>query len=109
MAGLAHRSMVLTTLAPHLYLTCAQVLCEGVSYRPTTAMLPRMLVPIGFNTYRMWTLMSWCAAAAAAAGGLGLWHVVLAVGNLVFWAYNLFVFLLLTMLPTYLDPHKCEV
>lgn len=95
----------LAAAAPHLYLTCAQVLCECFSSGSTTAALPRMLVPIGFNTYRMGTLITWVAAASAA--GLGPAHVALAGANLVFWAYNLFGFLLPNMLPRYLDPKKC--
>jgi hypothetical protein len=98
---------VLAAVAPHLYLTVAQVVCETFTGGGATAALPRMLVPVGFNTYRMWTLAAWVSAAAAS--GLGPWHVALAAANLVFWAYNLFGFLLLNMLPRYLDPAKCAV
>lgn len=44
---------VLRLVAPHLYLTMVQVLCEYCTRGNHVAMLPRMLVPIGFNTYRM--------------------------------------------------------
>jgi hypothetical protein len=102
-------SQVLCILGPHLYLTAMQVLCESLSSSSVTgdrtALLPRLLVPIGFNSYRMWVLVRWCAAAVAA--GLGPWHVGLAVLNLGFWAYNLFVFLLLKVVPHYLDPQRC--
>ena len=96
---------VLMILGPHMYLTMVQVLCEYCTRGSHVAMLPRMLVPIGFNTYRMWTLWVW--ATAAISSGLGPWHVGLAVANLLFWAYNLFVFLLGKMVPIYLDPAKC--
>jgi hypothetical protein len=98
---------VLAALGPHLFLTAAQVVCEFFTGSGTTATLPRMLVPIGFNTFRMWTLWTWCGAVAAS--GLGPWHMALAVINLGFWAYNLFIFLLLKMLPAYLDTKKCAV
>lgn len=99
--------VVLRIVGPHLYLIVAQVACECFSSGSRVAMLPRMLVPIGFNTYRMWALCEWCRAAVAAS--LGHWHVALAVFNLVFWAYNLFVFLLLRMVPLYLNPAKAAV
>lgn len=95
---------VLRALGPHLYLTSAQVVCEFFTGDGHTAALPRMLVPIGFNAYRMCALAAWCGAAAA---GLGPWHLGLAAANLALWAYNLFGFLLLDMLPRYLDPAKC--
>jgi hypothetical protein len=102
-------SQVLCILGPHLYLTAMQVLCESLSSSSvtgnSTALLPRLLVPIGFNTYRMWVLVRWCASAVAA--GLAPWHVGLAILNLGFWAYNLFVFLLLRVVPYYLDPRRC--
>ncbi|KAI8473423.1 MAG: hypothetical protein J3K34DRAFT_466480 [Monoraphidium minutum] len=94
---------VLAAVAPHLYLTVAQVVCEFFTGGGTTAALPRMLVPVGFNAWRMAALAGWCGAAA----GLGPWHVALAAANTAFWGYNLFGFLLLNMLPRYLDPQKC--
>lgn len=100
-------SVVLRTLGPHLYLIAAQVICESFSSNAHVAMLPRMLVPIGFNTYRMWTLVAWCRVAVAAK--MGPLHVGLAVSNVLFWAFNLFVFLLLKMVPQYLDPAKTAV
>jgi hypothetical protein len=107
--GCVSNSQVLIILGPHLYLTAMQVLCEFLSSSSVTgnrtALLPRLLVPIGFNTYRMWVFMRWCVAAVAA--GLGPWQVGLAFLNLGFWAYNLFVFLLLRVVPYYLDPQRC--
>eukprot|EP00879_Flechtneria_rotunda_P004367 GHRR01004618.1.p1 GENE.GHRR01004618.1~~GHRR01004618.1.p1 ORF type:complete len:229 (+),score=48.65 GHRR01004618.1:229-915(+) len=96
---------VLQAVGPHLFLTSTQVICEYLTSGANVAMLPRMLVPIGFNTYRMWTLVTWCSAILPA--GLGPWHQALAVLNLLFWAYNLFGFLLLNMVPRYLDAQKC--
>jgi hypothetical protein len=88
-----------------------QVRCEFLSSSSltgnATALLPRLLVPIGFNTYRMWVLVRWCTAAVAA--GFGPWHVALAVLNLGFWVYNLFVFLLLKVVPYYIEPQRCAV
>jgi hypothetical protein len=106
---LLHRNdaAVLALIGPHLYLTTAQVLCESFSSSSSMAMLPRMLVPIGFNTFRLWTLWTWCTQAYT--GQAPMWHVCLAVANLLFWTYNLFVFLLLNMLPRYLDAAACAV
>eukprot|EP00878_Enallax_costatus_P028035 GHUV01030236.1.p2 GENE.GHUV01030236.1~~GHUV01030236.1.p2 ORF type:complete len:142 (-),score=27.49 GHUV01030236.1:1117-1542(-) len=100
-------SLVLRALGPHLYLIAAQVVCEFFSNNKHVARLPLMLVPIGFNTYRMWTLIAWCKAVVAA--DMGSFHVCLAFGNLLFWAFNLFVFLLLKMVPLYLNPEKAAV
>jgi hypothetical protein len=109
--GCVNNSQVLIILGPHLYLTAMQVLCEFLSSSSVTgnrtALLPRLLVPIGFNTYRMRVLVRWCVAAVAA--GLGPWQVGLAFLNLGFWAYNLFVFLLLKVVPYYLDPQRCAI
>ena len=87
---------------------------EGLTTHSRFAPLLRLAVPIGFNTYRLGTLGAWCAAAAATAGatrGAPAWALAwawgalaLAVGNLLLWSYNLFVFLLLRVAPQYLDP-----
>lgn len=106
--GGAPAAAVLQALGPHLFLTAAQVVCESLTSGPSTAMLPRMLVPIGFNTYRLWALWDWCRAAAGPPR-LGPWHLALAAANLALWSFNLFGFLLLRMVPLYLDPQKCQV
>jgi len=100
--GVLNRSnpAILALVGPHLYLTTAQIVCEFLTRGPRVALLPQLLVPMGFNTYRMWTLWVWVSAAAAA--GAPAWHVGLATANLLFWGYNLFIFLLLNILPRYL-------
>jgi hypothetical protein len=90
-------------LAPHLFLITAQIIAEFVSSRRNWAILARMLIPIGFNTFRLWTLAEWVAQAPAHGAG----HAVLAWANSLFWSYNLFSFLLLKMVPLYLDPSRC--
>ena len=94
--------------------TAWQCAMEGLTTHSRFAPLLRLAVPIGFNTYRLGTLGAWCAAAAATAGatrGAPAWALAwawgalaLAVGNLLLWSYNLFVFLLLRVAPQYLDP-----
>jgi hypothetical protein len=72
--------------------------------------VPRLLVPIGFNAYRLPSLAVWLQAtyyqAVVASDGFSApaaAHMALAGINLVMWSYNLFVFLLLRVLPVYLD------
>merc|ERR1712176_179958 len=67
----------------------------------------RMLVPIGFNTYRLGQLMNWVKCSFLLNNSnFGWWKTTnqaLAVINLAFWTYNLFGFLLLRVLPLYFD------
>jgi hypothetical protein len=70
-------SQVLCILGPHLYLTAMQVLCESLSSSSvtgnSTALLPRLLVPIGFNTYRMWVLVRWWPLRLVLGLDPGMW------------------------------------
>ena len=118
--------------APHLYLTLVQCACEGLTATPHFAALLRLAVPVGFNTFRIGTLCTWVLASlqavrgsagseaaavsvAAATGGTApslhpTWWaragLALAVVNLLMWTYNLFVFLLLRVVPQYMDPRE---
>jgi hypothetical protein len=72
----------------------------------------RILVPIGFNTYRLKPLLAWVTGAIASSSPTPSWHcfgVLLAVVNLAMWAYNLFIFLLLRTLPVYFDKEYTPV
>jgi hypothetical protein len=109
--------------APHLYLLLVQIAMETLTGGAKFYPLLRMINPIGFNTYRMGTLWVWSSTAMSSflsvkdsvAGGLGsnmfagkmiIWEVLglsLALVNLVAWAYNVFIFLLLRTLPQYMD------
>lgn len=91
--------------APHLYLTLCQVVMETVARKARYHPVPRLLVPIGFNAYRLTALGTWVRTARGAAprGAGEVAGLVLAVANALLWTYNLFVFLLLRTLPQYLD------
>merc|ERR1740123_2741685 len=83
--------------------------------------IPRLLVPIGFNLYRLGTLTAWLQISwhsftvmkAAVifnesfhATSMVLWEVLglsLSFVNMIMWTYNLFIFLLLRVLPQYID------
>jgi hypothetical protein len=105
--------------APHLYLTLCQCSMEGLSRGPRFYALTRLMIPIGFNAYRigslwMWLLTAWKSSVAAKhtfPGGSRIvtWEAMgltLAFFNMVMWTYNLFVFLMLRTVPQYLDRNK---
>ena len=78
--------------------------------------VPRILVPIGFNAYRLKPLYRWVYLATMISKDSAPetldhldWYVAamfLSVINLVLWSYNLFIFLLLRVLPIYFDKIK---
>ena len=93
--------------APHLFLLLVQVLMEKVTNNVCYHNLIRILVPIGFNAYRMNSLFTWVHVAYRDLSADYLAYqcgFVVAVVNLLAWSYNLLVFLLLRMTPPYLDP-----
>ena len=111
--GLGVPLAVSRAAAPHHLLILVQCACEGLTRSPSVAALVRLLIPIGFNAYRMGTLVTWARAATATAFATGptapavrAWRGVglcLALANLLMWGYNLFVFLLWRTVPQYLD------
>ena len=71
----------------------------------------RILVPIGFNAYRLKPLCRWVylASMISPEAGHQAWYYAafaLSIINLAMWSYNLFVFLLLRVLPLYFDKIK---
>lgn len=115
---LAGPNAIAAPAASHTMLIFAQVLTEGLSVSPFMHAQPKLMVPIGFNIYRMATLWSWVKGSWEIAQrtlqqqsspiGLGtkMWVAfafVLGVTNLVAWSYNLFVFLSLRVVPQYWD------
>lgn len=120
----APASAAANAAAPHLYLTLCQCLMESLTKGPKFYHLTALMVPIGFNAYRLGCLKTWfvsarqsLAVAVAAQSKLGgrtlivssPWQTagfLLALSNVVIWTYNLFVFLLLRTLPQYLDRTK---
>ena len=111
--GLGVPLSVSRAAAPHILLVLTQCACESLTRSPSVAALVRLLIPIGFNAYRMGSLVTWARAATATAIAAGAaapavraWHGVglcLALANLLMWSYNPFVFLLWRTLPQYLD------
>ena len=109
----------IVSIAPPIFLLVVQLLCEAAtSYNSTWAALPRLLVPIGFNTYRLLPLFTWVAVSwqqASAIQGAGVFHsysllcAALAATNLVMWTFNLFYFLMLIAVPSYLDKQRFAV
>lgn len=88
--------------APHLFLIMSQILMESITKSVACHNVIRLLVPIGFNAYRMPCLVTWVHKSWKSDSS-NYWSLGLAVTNLILWAYNLFVFLLLRVLPTYID------
>jgi hypothetical protein len=104
-------SAIALAAAPHLFLTLVQCALESLTAHARFAPLLRLAVPIGFNAYRLSSLATWTSTALGAAlGSVGLagsvwaWSALaLAATNVMLWSYNLFVFLLLRVVPQYLD------
>mmetsp|Transcript_47429 Transcript_47429/g.51228 ORF Transcript_47429/g.51228 Transcript_47429/m.51228 type:complete len:128 (+) Transcript_47429:125-508(+) len=93
---------------------------ESLTTGPRFHSLTQLMVPIGFNTYRLFTLNTWVRTAwkmvvmnqKDAMMMMMLWNVVglaLAVANAIIWTYNLFVFLLLRTLPQYINRQEFPV
>ena len=120
--------------APHLYLLLCQIALEHMVNNPRCHPLLQLINPIGFSFYRLAALKTWLGAALAPfplqAFGIrayhclmvtesGIWmcpqmlptawevfHLLLALSNVVLWTYNTFVMLFLRILPTCLDQNK---
>jgi len=99
---------VANAAAPHFYLTLCQVVMESFTTGPRFHPLTQLLNPIGFNAYRIgalkvWTETAWMGFTGARHKTWGMLGLVLAVANTLLWTYNLFVFLLLRVLPQYIN------
>uniref|UniRef100_A0A7S2HNC2 DUF7733 domain-containing protein n=1 Tax=Helicotheca tamesis TaxID=374047 RepID=A0A7S2HNC2_9STRA len=119
---IAAPSTIADAAAPHLYLVFCQCLMETLV--STFHVLPRLLVPIGFNAYRLialrdWVQTSWnsCSIACDAFSKTTkthfdiklIWEMLgftLAMTNMIMWTYNIFIFLLLRVVPEYLDRQR---
>lgn len=98
---------------PHLFSLVAQIGCEhGSSYLQVHAYI-KCLVPIGFSIYRQTLLHEWVMNAFTNYTDEATWQakfgLALALLNAVIWTYNTFVFLLLRMMPVYLDHERFPV
>lgn len=100
--------------APHLFLLLAQIFMENATSFLECHQYVKCLVPIGFNAYREASLLEWVQGAyynLMIQGGndiltLRRVSLVLAVLNLIGWTYNLFGFLLLRVMPSYIDSER---
>jgi hypothetical protein len=115
---LAPRSIA-EAAAPHLYLTLCQVIMENLTQNPRFHPLTRLMVPIGFNAWRIeslrvWVLATWKSSVAAkqaftGVSGIVIWEALglrFAFVSMVMWTHNLFVFLLLRTVPQYHDRNE---
>lgn len=115
--------------APPLFLLWCQITMETLALNSIYFHdLIRILVPVGFNAYKMRSLMIWCNKSLELLPSSSdfwqhaeddqdfgdtsnneswyYWGLVLAFTNLVLWTYNLFVVLLLRMMPNFMHPQR---
>lgn len=100
--------------APHVFLLSCQVFLEGLSYALEFSLPGRAMVPVFYNTKRIFTILDWLRAdfwkqtadldlpSFSSSSAIVLWvrfGWALAVANLVFWSFNLFCFLIPVYLP----------
>ena len=104
--------------APPLFVLWFQIIGESATlFNPNVHRFVALLLPIGFNVYRMNLLVEWCISSFelcqdhAVMKDFPIEYVcglVLASINLLFWMYNLFAMLLLKVTPDFLADEKCE-
>jgi len=103
--------------APHLYMLLFQIMMEKMANSPKFHSMLWLTIPLGYSAYRMaclktWTTMAWQMVSSTNGHGSGAFltwemaHFLLALGNTIFWTYNLFVTLVLRVVPQCLDEHK---
>lgn len=102
--------------APHVFLLSCQVFLEGLSFALGFSLPARAMVPVFYNTRRIFTILDWLRAdfgkqtedldkpssSSSAFPAADLWlrfGQALAVANLLFWSFNLFCFLIPVYLP----------
>lgn len=111
----------LKAASPHLFLLSCQILSENVAFSLNRVSLPiRALVPLFYNTRRLFTLMAWVKVEMnkgleSMDGHAGTplltaaqWIMVgrsLAILNMAVWTINLFVFLIPVLLPKTFKKH----
>ena len=104
--------IVTAAMAPHLFVLLVQNAMEILAFNFRFHPLPRILIPLGFNTYRLQMLFSWVETALehyerSPKDTWLHWGLTLAVLNAVLYTYNLFFFLIMRHLPSYMDPNQC--
>jgi len=102
--------VAMNAAAPHLFLIACQVLSElmVVSLSTPVSLPVRMMVPVFYNTRRLFTIATWLETEFARTTDDRGWLFFgrgLAVANMAIWAYNLFCFLLPVYLPLTFKKH----
>lgn len=100
--------------APHLFLLAAQVVSENLSSGKDSIALPvKALIPVMYNSRRLLDLSRWATTVFSrdlrsltlASTAWDIFGMSLAVGNLIFWNYNLWGFLLPIYVPWCMRVH----
>ncbi|KAF8413186.1 hypothetical protein HHK36_001162 [Tetracentron sinense] len=90
---------------PHLFLLCAQVFMEGLTFTNRFSIPIWVFVPVFYNSRRIFTIVDWLRCEIARVDGIGgstrrlYFGRGIAIANLILWCYNLFGFLLPVFLP----------
>lgn len=97
--------------SPHLFLIACQVLTEiAVVKFPAPVSLPvRMMVPVSYNTRRMFTISAWLETEFTRTSDDSGWLLfgrALAIANMAIWAFNLLCFLLPVYFPLCMRKHS---
>lgn len=104
---------------PHVFLLSSQVFMEGVAFSSGFSLPVRVFVPVCYNARRIFTIVDWLRSEFSQVGeeyaGSNIRLYVgrgLAIGNMAFWCFNLFGFLLPVYLPKafrkYYSGYKAE-
>ncbi|KAL7532448.1 hypothetical protein ACHAWF_004137 [Thalassiosira exigua] len=101
---------------PHTFVLWIQIIGESVTmFNPRVHRYVTILVPIGFSIYRTTLVVEWLLGSLALyqdsspePSAWVKWALALAALNSIFWTYNLFITLLLKVMPEYLARDKCE-
>ncbi|XP_065867636.1 uncharacterized protein [Euphorbia lathyris] len=93
------------TAAPHLFLLATQVYMEGVVFSDMFAIPIHVFVPVFYNSKRIFSIVEWLVTEFSIVEDADdsyvrvLFGRALALGNMAFWGFNLFGFLLPIYLP----------
>ncbi|KAI3680318.1 hypothetical protein L2E82_50418 [Cichorium intybus] len=91
---------------PHVFLLASQLFLEGVAFSDGFSLPMRALVPVVYNSTRIYTVMSWVRSEISkvdlefhGSRRRLIMGRLLAVANMMYWSFNLFGFLLPFYLP----------
>ncbi|CAM6124446.1 unnamed protein product [Calypogeia fissa] len=101
--------------APHLFVLCAQVLTENLTFSSDSLALPLIgLIPALYNARRLVNLQTWAVAVfnrelssnvSFASSAWAIFGRSLVVSNVILWHFNLWCFLLPFFVPWTLQTH----